>query len=67
MSRTARPITIDAELQAGGSERDLSRWVEATRLIMRILDVKRIDEQVLYYRPFTFGLGYQAFVNAPHS
>ncbi|MBV6489827.1 MAG: hypothetical protein CNCCGFBP_00201 [Fimbriimonadaceae bacterium] len=54
VSRTARPITIDAELRAGGSEQDLSRWVEATRLIMKILDLKRIDEQVFHCRPYVF-------------
>jgi len=64
MSRTARPIHIEAELQSGGSERDLSRWVEATRLVMKILEAKRIDEQVLYVRPYTFGSGYLALMNA---
>ena len=62
MSRTARPIIIEAELQTGGTERDLSRWVEATRLIMKILDRKRIDEEVLPNRPYHFGRSYFDFI-----
>jgi hypothetical protein len=62
MSRTARPINIEAELQTGGTERDLTRWVEATRLIMKILDRKRVDEEVFPNRPYHFGRCYFDFI-----
>lgn len=54
MSRSARPIAIDCELQPSGTERELSKWVEATRIIMKILERKRIEEEVIQNRPYQF-------------
>ncbi len=38
MGRKPREIKIECVLESGGSERDLARWVAATKIVMRIVE-----------------------------
>lgn len=45
MCRRARELAVDSVLEYGGTEQDLARWVEATKLVMKILERKRLHEE----------------------
>lgn len=61
MSRTARPIVIEANLLPEGNDRDLARWVEATRIIMKLHE-RETEETVGRYHQFSFGQGFKVFL-----
>lgn len=43
MSRSARPISVECDFPADGKELAISRWVEATRIVLKIRERSRVQ------------------------
>lgn len=43
MSRSARPISVECDFQTDGKELVISRWVEATKIILKIRERRRVQ------------------------